>query len=202
LQHEQLVAQGREIVQAAPQAFIDVDVEADGVAGHGSLLSLGAVSAWGETFYTELKPTSEQYVPSQRAFCDKLGLTRERLMDEGEEPAVALRNFADWAVDLTSEHDKQRAILAAFPASFDCAWIKGAMFEAGIIDDYPFGVGGFCIQSLAMALPSSRGWSWRKASKGNMPAKLIPPEEFTHNALEDAKYQQKLHFGLVATLAG
>lgn len=199
--HEQLVARGREIVQSAPQAFIDIDVEADGVAGYGSLLSVGAVSPWGETFYAELRPTSENFVPSQRDFCDKLGLTRERLMDEGEDPRRALRNFADWAVDLTNEHDKERPILTAFPASFDCAWVKGSMFEAGIIDDYPFGISGFCIQSLAMKLPATRTWDWRNTSKGKLPAEVVPPDEFTHNALEDAKYQQKMHFGFAALLA-
>jgi hypothetical protein len=196
--HEQLVARGREIIQDAPQAFIDIDVEADGVAGCGSLLSVGAVSPWGETFYAELQPTSERYVPSQRDFCDKLGLTRERLMDEGENPRLALRNLAHWAVDLTSAHDKQRPILAAFPASFDCAWIKGAMFEAGIIDDYPFGIGGFCLQSMAMALSGQH--DWRVTSKGRLPAELLPSDEFTHNALDDAKYQQKMHFALAAAL--
>lgn len=198
LRHEQLVERGREIVQAAPQAFIDVDVEADGIAGHGSLLSVGAVSPWGETFYAELRPTSEAFVPSQRDFCDKLGLTRERLMDEGEDPRIALRNFANWATGLTQDHDRKRPILAAFPASFDCAWIKGASYEAGIIDDYPFGVGGFCIQSLAMAVPGA--YDWQRVAKSGLPPEIIPSDDFTHNALDDAKYQQKMHFALVAAL--
>jgi hypothetical protein len=198
--HEQLVVRGQEIVQNSPQAFIDIDVEADGVPGYGSLLSLGAVSPWGETFYAELKPTSEKYVPTQRKFCDDLGLTRERLMDEGEDPQGALHNFADWAVGLSTNHDKKRPVLAALPASFDCAWVKGSMFEAGIIEDYPFGVSGFCIKSLAMALPNKHGWDWRNTSKGRLPKAVIPPDEFTHNALEDAKYQQKIHFALASLI--
>ena len=196
--HEQLVGRGREIVQDAPQVIIDIDVEADGVAGFGSLLSVGAVSPWGEEFYAELKPTSELFVPSQRDFCDNLGLTRERLLDEGEDPRIALRNLAQWAVDLTNRHEKERSVLAAFPASFDVAWIKGAMYESGVIEDYPFGIGGFCIQSLAMALPGA--YDMRRIGKSRLPEEVVPAEEFTHNALDDAKYQQKMHFALVATL--
>ncbi len=197
-QHEQLVAIGRSIVQEAPQAFLDIDVEADGVAGHGSLLSVGAVSPWGETFYAELRPTHDAYVPSQRDFCNKLGLTRERLMDEGEDPKIALGNLAHWAIDLTDRHNKERPILAAYPASFDCAWVKGASYEAGIIDDYPFGIGGFCVQSLALAVAGA--YDWRQVSKNRLPQEVVPPDEFTHNALDDAKYQQKMHFALVAML--
>lgn len=81
--HEQLVQQGKKIIQQAPQLYIDLDVEADGVPGYGSLLSIGAVSPYGETFYAELQPASEKFLASNRAFAEAHNLERERLLREG-----------------------------------------------------------------------------------------------------------------------
>jgi hypothetical protein len=196
--HEQLVRQGQEVMRQAPQLYIDLDVEADGVPGYGSLLSIGAVSPYGETFYAELQPASEKFLPSNRAFAEAHNLGRERLLQEGEEPQSAIRKLARWAIDLTELHGKDKPVLAAFNASFDYPWVDLAMKEAGV-EQNPFGVAGFCIKSLAMALPGE--YNWRKTSKGNLPAELVPPGDFTHNALEDALYQQKIHFALAGKLA-
>jgi hypothetical protein len=196
--HELLVARGREIVQAAPQAFIDLDVEADGIPGRGSLLSVGAISPWGETFYAELRPVHESFIPSNRKFCEEHNLERERLMDEGQDPKTAIRNLARWTVDVTEAYGKQKSILAAFNASFDGPWIDLAMKEADIVN--PFDVTAFCIQSLAMALPGA--YDFGKTSKSKLPVDIVPPGKFTHNALEDAIYQQKVHFAMVAKLSG
>jgi hypothetical protein len=196
--HEQLVAQGRAIIRQAPQLYIDLDVEADGIPGYGSLLSIGALSPWGETFYAELRPASEKYLPSNRAFAEAHNLERERLLQEGEDPQIAPRSFASWATGLTELHGKDRPVLAAFNASFDFPWVDLAMKQSGIKQN-PFGVAGFCIKSLAMALPGE--YDWRKTAKGNMPKELIPPGDFTHNALEDAVYQQQIHFALAGKLA-
>lgn len=196
--HEQLVAHGQDILQQAPQLYIDLDVEADGVPGYGSLLSIGAVSPFGETFYTELQPSSEKFLPSNRSFAEAHNLERERLIQEGEEPHSALRNLVSWTTDLTELHGKDKAVLAAFNASFDFPWIDLATKEAGIQQN-PFGVAGFCIKSLAMALPGE--YNWRKTTKGNLPTELVPPGDFTHNALEDAVYQQQIHFALAGKLA-
>jgi hypothetical protein len=196
--HEQLVRQGREIVQQAPQLYIDLDVEADGIPGYGSLLSIGAVSPYGETFYAELKPMSEKYLPSNRAFCEAHNLERERLLQEADDPQSVIRNLARWAIDLTELHSKDKPVLSAFNASFDFPWIDLAMKEGGV-EQNPFGVAGFCIKSLAMALPGA--YNWRKTTKGNLPVELVPPGDFTHNALEDAIYQQQIHFALAGKLA-
>ena len=196
--HEILVEQGRGILQDAPQAYIDLDVEADGKPGYGSLLSIGAVSPWGETFYTELQPSSDRFISSNRDFCEAHGLERDRLIEEGQEPQLALRGLAGWTTDLVEAHGKKQAVLAAFNASFDFPWVDLAMIEAGL-EKSPFGIAGFCIKSLAMALPGE--YDWRKTAKGNLPAELVPEGDFTHNALEDAVYQQKIHFALAAKLA-
>jgi len=194
--YELLHARGKEIVQAAPQAYFDVDVEADGVAGYGSLLSVGAVSPWGETYYSELKPSSERFIKSNRAFCEAHNLERERLMDEGQDPNKVMRELTEWVGDITETYDKNRAVFAAFNASFDFPWVDLAMREAEIKN--PFGIAGYCIKSLANQL--TQEYDWRKTAKGNLPADIIPEGDFTHNALEDAIYQQKIHNALVGKL--
>lgn len=196
--HEQLVEVGKNVLQQAPQLYVDLDVEADGVPGYGSLLSIGAVSPWGETFYAELKPTSERYLPSNRAFAEDHNLERERLLSEGQNPREAICDLAAWTTGLVNQHNKSRAVLAAFNASFDFPWIDLAMKEASI-EKNPFGVAGFCIKSLAMAL--SGAYDWRKTTKGSLPTELVPSGDFTHNALEDAIYQQQIHFALAGKLA-
>ena len=196
-QHELLVSQGATVVQEAPQLYVDLDVEADGIPGYGSLLSVGAITPWGETFYAELQPSSDRFIPANRQFCEDHNLQRERLMDEGQNPAEAMRNLADWVISLTAEYDKSRPVLTAFNASFDHPWIDLAMTEANI-KKKPFGVAGFCIKSLAMVLSDT--YDWRDTTKGRLPAELVPAGDFTHNALEDAVYQQKIHFALAARL--
>jgi hypothetical protein len=195
--HEQLVKRGQIIVRNAPQLYIDLDVEADGKAGYGSLRSIGAVSPWNEEFYAELSPKSDLYIPSQHEFCENHGLERERLIREGQEPRQALRNLARWTIDIANTHGKRGNVLTAFNASFDYPWIDLAMLEAGISKN-PYGVAGYCIKSLALALSDS--YNWTETSKGNLPTELVPEGDFTHNALEDARYQQKIHFALAAKL--
>jgi hypothetical protein len=194
--HEQLATRGREIIQAAPQLYLDVDVEADGVAGYGSLLSVGAVSPWGETYYSELRPSSDRYIDSNRAFCEAHNLERERLMDEGQEPAKVMKELHEWVGDTTRTYEKSRAVFSAFNASFDFPWVDLAMREADLKN--PFGVAGYCIKSLANQL--SPDYDWRETTKGRLPAGVIPEGDFTHNALEDAMYQQKIHNALVGVL--
>ncbi|MCD9873289.1 hypothetical protein [Streptomyces guryensis] len=90
-----------------PSRYISVDIEADGpIPGPYSMLSFGAAVAGTqdgggftaadperETFYRELRPISEEFVPEALAVS---GLDRERLKTEGAEPAVALGEFSDW----------------------------------------------------------------------------------------------------------
>ncbi len=83
--NEQLWTAGSKIVLDAPQLFVDVDVEANGIAGHGSMLSIGAQSPTGESFYSEIKPYSPDFLPGHKKFCEEHGLQHERLMDEAPE---------------------------------------------------------------------------------------------------------------------
>lgn len=195
--HNNLVASGREIVQAAPQLYVDLDVESDGWPGYGSLLSVGAVSPWGEQFYRELQPTDGLYIPDNREFCRKHGLDYERLMDEGMKPAQAMHELTEWQAAIKDRHGKiGKSILTAFNASYDFPMVNLEYLKAGL--ENPFDNTGYCIQSLAMSLRSD--YDWRSVSKKRLPAEVVPEGAFTHNALEDALWQQELHFAMVGLL--
>lgn len=194
--HERLASHGEEIIQAAPQLYLDIDVEADGIPGYGSLLSVGAVSPWGDTYYAELKPTSERYIEEYHDFCEAHQLERSYLLQNGRNLNEVMEELQTWTHELVETHHKEHAVLTAFNASYDFPWINLAMQEVGI--ESPFGVAGYCIKSLANQL--SRNYDWRMTSKGKLPAVVVPAGDFTHNALEDAQYQQKIHNALVGAI--
>jgi hypothetical protein len=185
---------GAHHIQRAPQAFIDVDVEADGIAGYGSLLSIGAISPWGDEFYAELQPTNEIFIDGNREFCENHGLARERLLEEGQPPAEALLAFTDWTHNIVARETKQAPVFTAYNASYDFPLIDAYYKQSGL--ENPYGHAAFCIKSLAMAIKGNLEWDWKQTGKGSLPASLVPEGDFTHNALEDARYQQKIHFRL------
>lgn len=192
---EWLVARGRQIVQQAKQLYIDFDLEADGVAGHGSILQIGAISPWGETFEAKLQPSSERFVPSQRKFCEAHGLRRDWLCRYGQNQDDVMRSFAVWAEGLAQRHNKTSIVLTAFNTGFDFPLVNLAQMQSGVIS--PFGFGGFCSQSYALA---AFDHDWDKATIHWLAQEFGTPAELTHDALRDAKDQQIIHFVLAAHL--
>ena len=191
-----LIERGRGVVQSAPQLLVDFDLEADGIAGYGSILSIGAVSPFGDEFYAELKPDSSLFIPSQRAFCEAHGLERKRLLKEGRDPHEVMREFASWATLLGQKVGKD-VVLTAFNTGFDFALLRLALHHSGA--ENPFGHGGFCSQSYAMAASLGHDWNnttieWLAGMFGTVP-------ELSHHALQDAKDQQEIHFVLAAYLS-
>ncbi len=184
---------GQQIVSAAPQLFIDVDIESDGWAGYGSMLSLGAVSPDGQQFYSEIKPLYQEYVPTQRQFCETHGLPRARLLAEAPPFEEVMQSFSLWVTGLS----EKPAVFAAFNAGFDFGFVQLYFLRAGIKN--PFGSAPFDLKSLALALNPS--WDFSLTAKSQLPSEIIPPGDFTHHALEDAIYQQQLHFGMAGLLA-
>ncbi len=192
----QLIEQGRSIVQNAPELYIDIDVEADGKPGYGSLLSIGGVTPHGETFYIEMKPGSGLYIPRQRAFCEAHGLQRERLLDEGVDPAEAMQHFKDWT-DQQAARIGRKPVFAAFNAGFDFGHIDLELYKARLPN--PYGIAPLDLKSQAIDI--APGWDWNLTSKDKLPLEILPEGDFTHNALEDAVYQQHIHFGLAGLKA-
>lgn len=192
----EIFARGREIVLAAPQLYIDVDVEADGIAGYGSMLSIGAQSPTGESFYSEIRPITEDFKPSNREFCEQHGLERERLLQEAPEATEVMVKFHAWVVEVAEKTGKP-LVFTAFNAAFDWAFVDLYFIKAGYSKN-PFGIAPFDLKSLS--LPLAGEWNWSQTSKDRLPGEIIPDGDFTHHALEDAQYQQKLHFGMAALL--
>jgi len=187
---------GREIVLAAPQLYVDVDVEADGIAGHGSMLSIGAQSPTGESFYSEIRPANDDYKAVNREFCEQHGLQRERLLQEAPDFKEVMANFHVWVTEVAGKTGKP-PVFTAFNAAFDWAFVDLYFIKAGY-EKNPFGIAPFDLKSLA--LPLTGEWNWSATYKNKLPGIIIPEGDFTHHALEDAQYQQKLHFGMAALL--
>jgi hypothetical protein len=192
---QELWDEGRDIVLNAPQLYIDVDVEADGIAGYGSMLSVGAQSPTGESFYSEIKPNSELFIEGNRKFCEEHGLERERLVEEAPFLQDVMQTMSEWIQELRDIYGKD-PVFTASNAGFDWAHVDLSFAQSGITN--PFGIAPDDLKSLA--LPLSEGWDWKQTSKSNLPKIILPSEDFTHHALEDAQYQQKIHFGLAALL--
>jgi|GEM_PF-1020755 len=188
---------GREIVRQSPQLIVDLDVESDGIAGYGSLLSIGAVTPWGETFYRELKPTAKEWIEGNREFCENHGLNRERLLDEGIEPSKAIGELDEWTREAMRKYGKQAAVLAAYNASYDFPLIALEYQRAGL--ENPYGHAGYCTESLIMAF--ERQYDWDASGKKQFGPDVRPTGELSHNALEDAIYQQQFHFALIGKYA-
>jgi ribonuclease T len=191
---EQLWAIGREKVLAAPQLYIDVDVEADGIAGYGSMVSIGAQSPTGESFYSEIRPYSKKYLDGHRYFCEQHGLEHERLMKEAPVVEVVMERYRSWLDNITQKTGK-KAVFTAFNAAFDWAHVDFAFAKSHLQN--PHGIAPFDLKALAMPLV---GWDWNHTKKSKLPTEILPDGDFTHHALEDAQYQQKIHFGLAALL--
>jgi hypothetical protein len=77
-------------------AYIMVDIESDGpIPGDFSMISFGAVlvqDGLDKTFYGQLKPISENYIPEALAVS---GHTREEVLSF-DDPATVMTNFAIW----------------------------------------------------------------------------------------------------------
>lgn len=77
-------------------SFVMVDVESDGsIPGDYSMVCFGAIivePTLSKTFYGQLKPISEQWVPEALAVS---GFSREDTLGF-EEPTTVMQGFADW----------------------------------------------------------------------------------------------------------
>ena len=163
-----------------PEIYFSVDIEASGpIPGEYSMLSLGAclVDAPDRTFYAELQPISQQYVP------DALRVSRFDLQDlarTGQEPSHAMRAFRDWLADTAASGTP---IFVGFNASFDWAFVNWYFHK--YLGTNPFGIGALDIKAYYMGLTGCR---WEETRSTKLPSPLQAPakSENRHNALSDA----------------
>ena len=193
-EHNRLVSKGREIVLNAPQLFISADIEADGRAGKGNLLSIGAITPDEKSeFYLELAPITDRHEPQQKKFCEENGLERKRLLREGELASAAIKSFKNWILEQATRTGKD-PVLVGFAAGWDHGFLDYYMARED--ESNPLGFASFDLKSLSMGFDGK--WDWSATGKNSLPPQLMPEEAFTHNALDDAKWQQQLHFAMAA----
>ncbi|MFF3846520.1 3'-5' exoribonuclease domain-containing protein [Streptomyces sp. NPDC002328] len=185
-----------------PSLYISVDVEADGpIPGPYSMLSLGAAVAGvqdadgftaadpaARTFYRELRPISEEFVPEALAVS---GLDRKRLGREGREPAAALHEFARWVRGVS---EGAQPVMCGYPASYDWTFLYWYLIR--FTGASPFGHSG-CLDMKTL-YATKAGLPLRAVAKGNMPRELLSKRRHTHHALDDAIEQAELFANLMA----
>ncbi|MFE9093270.1 exonuclease [Streptomyces sp. NPDC007264] len=185
-----------------PSLYISVDIEADGpIPGPYSMLSLGAAVAGVQdaggftpadpeerTFYRELRPISDDFVPEALAVS---GLDRERLTTEGAEPAVALAEFADWVREVSVG---AQPVMGGYPASYDWTFLYWYLIR--FTGASPFGHSG-CLDMKTLYATKAR-LPLRAVVKGTMPRHLLSRRRHTHHALDDAVEQAELLANLMA----
>jgi DNA polymerase III epsilon subunit-like protein len=168
-------------VSRLPEFYVAVDVEADGpIPGPYSMISLGmAVVGRPElTFYSELRPISEEFVSAALAVS---GLDRERLVREAPAAEEVMAAAAKWINGLRKEG---RPVFLAGPAVFDGMFVHWYFMR--FLGRSPFSASGAGIdlRSYWMGL---NGGEWVSTRKSIIKQKLgIEGLPHTHHAGEDA----------------
>jgi hypothetical protein len=150
---------------------VSVDIEADGPApGIYSMICFGAViveTGLQRTFYAELKPVSDIWVPDALAVS---GFSREQTM-KFPDPMDAMQNFEIWLTN----NIEGRPILWADNNGFDAAFINYYFFK--YLNRNPFG------------WSSANIGSFYKGIVGDTSTKFTHLREttHTHNPVDDAK---------------
>ena len=165
-----------------PELYVAVDVEADGpIPGPYSMLSIGmAVVGHPEwSFYTVLKPISDEYVPEALKVS---GLDRDVLKRTAPDPEDAMQRAAEWVEGLRAHG---RPVFLAAPAVWDGMFVH--WYFVRYTGRSPFGAtgAGIDLRSYWMGVT---GTEWTDAHKSTIKEKLkVKGFPHTHNALDDAR---------------
>ncbi|GHJ50307.1 hypothetical protein Cs7R123_76490 [Catellatospora sp. TT07R-123] len=175
--------------------YFSADVEADGpIPGPYSMVSVGLAVAGtrgdtfsradptAATFYRELRPISDDFVPEAMAVS---GLDRDALVRDGADPAAAMRELSDWVRQTAGD---ARPVFVAYPASFD--WMFVYWYLIRFTGASVFGHSGCLDVKTAYAIKAEVPFGG--AVKGKMPKHLLSRRPHTHNALDDAVEQADL----------
>ena len=150
---------------------ISCDVETDGPCpGMHSMICFGAVIVEADlqkTFYAQLKPISEIYVPEALAIS---GFSREDTM-KFPEPRDAMQNFESWI----NKHIEGRPILWSDNNGYDAAFINYYFWQQ--LGRNPFGWSSANIGSFYKGLRKDQYKTF----------KHLRDTKHTHNPVDDAK---------------
>jgi len=151
--------------------YVMMDVEADGpIPGDYSMISFGAVivePALDRTFYGQLKPISDTFIPEALAVS---GFSREEC-NAFEDPRTVMTNFADW---LTS-HCKGRMMFVSDNNGFDWQFINWYFHH--FCGRNPFGFSSTNLGSLYKGLQKDTFVTFKHLRK----------TKHTHHPVDDAK---------------
>lgn len=170
---------------AARELFISVDVETAGpIPGEYSMLSIGAclVDDDSQSFSAFLKPLNANADPKA---LEVTGLSLDKLAAEGEEPAVAMRRFADWIATLVSHGETP--VFVGLNAPFDWSFIN--YYFHRFLGSNPFGFTALDIKAFYMG---ATGCTWSETKSSAMSRRLSPIGKGDHDALHDARFQAEL----------
>jgi hypothetical protein len=181
--------------------YFSVDVEADGpIPGPYSMVSLGMCVAGirdtnfmpidpeTHTFYREIRPISEEWVPEALAVS---GLDRTDLLRDGADPALAMSELTEWIKETAGD---ARAVVVAYPAMYD--WMFLYWYLMRFTGRSVFGHSG-CLDMKTM-YATKADVSISAAVKRRMPSHLLSSRTHTHHALDDAKEQAELFANLMS----
>jgi DNA polymerase III epsilon subunit-like protein len=164
-----------------PELYVAVDVEADGpIPGPYSMISLGmaVVDRPGLTFYTELKPISDDFVPQALAVS---GLDRDRLLREAPTATEAMTAAAAWVNGLRRIG---RPVFLAGPAVWDGMFVHWYFVRFTGKSAFSTTGAGIDLRSYWMG---RTGCEWSATRKGDIKQRLgLTGLPHTHHAGEDA----------------
>lgn len=166
------------------ERYFSVDIESSGpIPGRFSMLALGAcvVGNPNESFYVELKPLSDAFVP---AALEVSGFDLAELRRDGKPPEEAMQSFRRWVESVAGDH---KAVFVGFNACYDWQFVN--WYLESFAGGNPFGFGGVDIKSYFMGLANL---PWSKSTSSQLPDEFQPDEPQTHNALDDAKAQASM----------
>lgn len=179
----------------ASEFYVSVDVETSGpIPGEYSLLSIGACSVVEprSSFYIEIKPINDKFTEEAVSIHH---LSLEKLSESGEEPAQAVRLFADWLRGETPEG--QRPVFVAFNAGFD--WMFLSHYFYHYLGHNPFGHAPLDIKAYYMG---KYGVTWAETSMRYVSPRFLSDQPLTHHALQDAIDQANIFLKLVEDTNG
>lgn len=176
------------------EIYISVDVEAAGpIPPTYSMLSLGAVVVDDptQTFYIELKPVNDNFVPDA---IKVVGRPLEDFAKKGRNPKEAMVVFRDWLRARTAK--PANPVFVGFNATFDWAFINYYSYE--FLGTNPFGFGGVDIKSYFMGMT---GCTWDDTRSSRIRSEFKGTSPHTHNALDDAIEQAEMFRRMKANAA-
>lgn len=171
------------------ELYISVDIEAAGpVPAEYSMLSIGAcvVGSPEESFYIELKPINDHFIPEALAVC---GFSLEQLKTSGIEPSEGMKSFNKW---IEGAATGLIPVFVGFNAPFDWQFIN--WYFHVFLGSNPFGIKAIDIKAYYMGFSGS---SWVNTSSSRLPSWLQPANYKKHNALDDAIAQAEIFSRLI-----